>query len=215
MTPPAPTVAINSERDFVAYINELNAQWVATASRLSPRVLTDMYERASGDIADWFESQSLDAPAPFAVSWAGEQVSANWFDIGREFTELWHHQEQVRMAVGAGSLPDARYLHAVIDIAVRGLPHVYRRVVAEPSQTVFVDVTGPAGGQWTLVRESDRWTLMRGEPGSETARIRLDENAAWKLLFNALPEADLAHFVSVSGSAELAGAMLQARSVIV
>jgi hypothetical protein len=149
------------------------------------------------------------------VSWAGEQVSANWFDIGREFTELWHHQEQVRMAVGADSLPDARYLHAVIDIAVRGLPHAYRRVVAEPNQTVVVDVTGAAGGQWTLVRESDRWTLMRGEPSSETARIRLDENAAWKLLFNALPEADLAHAVRVSGSAELARAMLQARSVIV
>jgi hypothetical protein len=193
----------------------LNAQWVATARRLSPRVLTDLYERASGEIADWFESQSLDAPALFAVSWAGEQVSANWFDIGREFTELWHHQEQVRMAVGADSLPDARYLHAVIDIAVRGLPHAYRSVVAEPGQTVVIDVTGPAGGRWTLVREGDRWTLAQGEPGFETARIRLDENAAWKLLFNALPEAALTHAVSVTGSAELAGAMLQARSVIV
>ena len=215
MTPPPPTLPITSERDFVAYINGLNAQWVDTARRLSPRVLIDMYERASGDLADWFESQSLDAPAVFAVSWAGEKASANWFDIGREFTELWHHQEQVRMAVGAGSLPDARYLHAVIDIALRGLPHAYRSVVAEPGQTVVIDVTGPAGGRWTLVREGGKWTLARGEPESETARIRLDENAAWKLLFNALPEAAVTRAVCVTGTAQLARAMLQARSVIV
>jgi uncharacterized protein (TIGR03083 family) len=215
MTPPSPAMPIKSERDFVAFINELNAQWVATAGRLSPRVLTDMYERASGDLADWFESLPLIAPALFAVSWAGEQASANWFDIGREFTELWHHQEQIRMAVGADPVPDARYRQAVIDIAVRGLPHAYRHVVAEPGQTVVIDVSGAAGGQWTLVRESDRWTLMRGEPGSETARIRLDENAAWKLLFNALPEGEAARAVRVSGRAELAGALLQARSVIV
>jgi uncharacterized protein (TIGR03083 family) len=215
MPPPPPDVPLHSERDFVAFINGLNAQWVAVAGRLSPRVLTDMYEHASGEVADWFESQALDTPALFGVSWAGERVSANWFDIGREFTELWHHQEQIRMAVGAGSLPDARYLHAVIEIAVRGLPHAYRRVVAEPGQTVVIDVSGAAGGLWTLVRESDRWTLMRGEPGSETARVRLDEQAAWKLLFNALPEADQAQAVRVSGRAELANALLQARSVIV
>ena len=215
LLPPAPTIPIASERDFVAFINGLNAQWVAAAHRLSPRVLTDIYERASAEYADWFESQTLDSPALFAVSWAGEQASANWFDIGREFTELWHHQEQIRMAVGAGPLPDPRYLQAVVDIAVRGLPHAYRSVSAEVGQTVVVEVTGTSGGRWTLVRESDWWTLMRGEPAAETARIRLDENTAWKLLFNALPETDQMEAVRVSGRAELAGALLQARSVIV
>jgi hypothetical protein len=36
-----------------------------------------------------------------------------------------------------------------------------------------------------------------------------------KLLFNALPEGEAARAVRVSGRAELAGALLQARSVIV
>ena len=46
---------------------------------------------------------SLDphAPALFNVAWAGEQTSPNWFDIGREYTERWHHQQQIREAVGA------------------------------------------------------------------------------------------------------------------
>jgi hypothetical protein len=60
LTPPPPSEPITSERDFVAFINGLNASWVAAAQRLSPRVLTDLYERASRDAADLFESQPLD-----------------------------------------------------------------------------------------------------------------------------------------------------------
>lgn len=215
MTPPPPAGAITSERAFVDFINALNAQWVSSSQRLSPRVLTDLYERASRDAADWFESLSLDAPALFPVSWAGERTSAGWFDIGREFTELWHHQQQIRMAVEADARSDPRYLGAVIDVAVRGLPHAYRDVPAEPGQTVVIDVSGDAGGRWTLLREADRWTLLRGEPPMATARIRLDADAAWKVLFNALSETSAARAVHVEGRAQLAAGLLRARSVIV
>ena len=215
LTPPPPTTPITSDREFVAFINGLNAHWVSASGRLSPRVLTDLYERAAGDLADWFEAQSLDDPALFSVSWAGENTSANWFDIGREFTELWHHQQQIRMAVGADSLPDARYLHAVIDLAVRGLPHAYREVRAMAGDTLVIEVTGQAGGQWTLQRADDRWSLWCGAPAQETARVRIEDAAAWKLLFNALPESQALQAVSVSGRGELAVPLLKARSVIV
>lgn len=215
MPPPPPPGPINSDRDFVAFINGLNAHWVSAARRLSPRVLTDMYEAAGRDLADWFESRPLDGPGLFGVSWAGEQASANWFDIGREFTELWHHQQQIRLAVGADPLPDPRYLHAVLAVAMRGLPHAYRNVTAEPGQTVVLDVEGSAGGQWTLVREDDRWTLAQGVPATETTRVRLDDDAAWKLLFNALPADDAARAVSVTGRPDLVGPFIGARSVIV
>ena len=215
MTPPPPPGAISGARDFVGFINDLNAQWVASAKRLSPRVLTELYERASGEAADWFESLSLDAPALFPVSWAGEDVSAGWFDIGREFTELWHHQQQIRMAVGAGALADPRYLAAVIDVAARGLPHAFRDVGAEAGQTVAIEVTGASGSFWTLLREAQRWTLWRGEPPTATARIRLDDDTAWKLLFNALSDDDAARLVRVEGQADLGRSLLRARSVIV
>lgn len=215
MPPPPPSRAIASERDFVAFINDLNAQWVTAARRLSPRVLTDVYERTSLDLADWIESVPFAAPALFPVSWAGEQTSAGWFDLGREFTELWHHQQQVRMAVRADSLADPRYLGAVIDVAVRGLPHAFRDVVAERGQTVAIEVTGASGGHWTLSREDERWTIARGTPSAPTTHVRLDADAAWKLLFNALSASDAARAVQVEGRAELAGPLLRARSVVV
>ena len=215
MVPPPPPNAIASERDFVEFINDLNGQWVQSSKRLSPRVLTDLFERASREAADWFESLPLDAPALFPVSWAGEQASAGWFDIGREFTELWHHQQQIRMAVGADDLADPRYLGAVLDVAMRGLPHAFREVPAEPGQSLAIDISGASGGHWTLSREEERWTLWGGEPALASARIRLSDQTAWKLLFNALSKSDAEQAIRIEGRAELGRAILHARSVIV
>ena len=215
LAPPPPPGEVTSERDFVEFINTLNAQWVASAKRLSPRVLTDLYEHASREAAAWFESLPLDAPALFPVSWAGEHASAGWFDIGREFTELWHHQQQIRMAVGADALPDSRYLAAVIDIAVRGLPHAFRDVSGKPGETVVIDISGPSGSRWTLSREQRGWTLWHGVSPVATSYLRLTDQTAWMLLFNALSESDAARAIDIEGQTDLGRALLHARSVIV
>lgn len=215
MAPPPPSMPINSERDFVRFINTINAEWVVASKRFSPRVLTDLFEKASADLADWFEGLAPDAPALFGVSWAGEQTSEGWFDVGREFTELWHHQQQIRMAVDAPSLADSRFLQAVIEIAVRGLPHAYRDTAAAEGETIVIHVAGPSGGRWTLTRSGERWTLQAGEPPVPTARVQMADDAAWKLLFNALPESEATAAVHVNGRSSLAAPLLRARSIVV
>ena len=103
-TPPAPWRPPQTDREFVAFINGLNGQWVDAARRISPRMLTDVHEFVAAALADFTESFPDNAPALFPVSWAGEAQSDGWFDLGREFTEHWHHQAQVRDAVGAPPL---------------------------------------------------------------------------------------------------------------
>ena len=103
LVPPPPPFPISSERDFVRLINGINHEWVNTMKRVSPQVLTEVFELGSRDLAAFVEALPLEAPALFGVSWAGEQSSDGWFDIGREFTELWHHQMQIRLAVGSGA----------------------------------------------------------------------------------------------------------------
>lgn len=215
MVPPPPPKPIASERDFAEFINWLNAQWIDATRRCSPRVLTDMFADASADVADWYESLPVDAPALFGVSWAGEMTSEGWFDVGREFTELWHHQEQIRMAVGAPSLEDPRYLRAVIALAVRALPHAFRDVRAERGATLGLDVTGAAGGQWTLTREDEGWTLHAGLAPSPTTRVRIVDEAAWKLFFNALKGRDAEAAAQVEGRSELAQPLLKTRSIVI
>jgi uncharacterized protein (TIGR03083 family) len=213
--PPKPEQPPANEQEFVAFINELNRQWIELARRMSPRVMTDLYARASEDLAAFVESLPLDAPALFPVSWAGEDASAGWFDIGREFTEQFHHQMQIRDAVGAPPLPDPAWLRAFLLIALRGLPHAYRQTRAENGATVSIDVTGPSGGMWTLRRDGERWSLWAGAADRADATIVLSDDTAWRLLFNALPPARAVDRIVTTGEPSLAAPLVHARSVIV
>jgi uncharacterized protein (TIGR03083 family) len=215
--PPAPAQPVTTERDFVAFINELNAQWIAVADRFSPRVLTDLYASASTQWADFVETAPLDGPALFPVSWAGgaDYAGTMWFDIGREFTELWHHQMQIRDAVRAAPLRNPAYLRAVIAIAMLGLPHAFRTVTRPAGDTLTLIVTGAAGGAWTLRRDADRWSIWIGEAPAATARATIAADAAGRLLFNALPRAAALDAIEIDGDRTLAAALVNARSVIV
>ena len=160
-------------------------------------------------------SLPLEAAALFPVSWAGEEASAGWFDIGREFTEQFHHQMQIRDAVGAAPLHDPAWLRAFLLISIRGLPHAYRHTAADPGTTVTLEVTGSSSGVWTLRRDGDTWSLWAGAAERPTTTIVLSDDTAWRLLFNALTPAQASERIRTSGDPALAAPLVQARSVIV
>ena len=214
-TPPAPPRPPRTEREFVAFINGLNGQWVEAARRISPRMLTDLYESVAAALADFTESFPDDGPALFPVSWAGDEQSDGWFDLGREFTEQWHHQAQVRDAVAAPPLRDPAWLHAVLLIALRGLPHAFRETRVETGRALTIEITGTAGGVWTLKRDAGGWKLWAGQESGESARVTMSDDTAWRLLFNALSPEQAESLVARSGDPVVFGPLLRARSVIV
>jgi uncharacterized protein (TIGR03083 family) len=213
--PPPPPFPIESDRDFARFINQINADWVGASRRLSTRQLADVYDTTSHELADFMETVPFDAPGLFGVSWAGEMESAGWFDIGREFTEQWHHQAQIREAVGAEPFAQPEWLHATLLIALRGLPHAYRHHDAPDGTTLTLDVSGPAGGRWTLERSAGAWRLMDGAPASPAARAAMTDDAAWRLLFNGLPREAAREAIQVTGDETLAAPLLQARSIVI
>jgi hypothetical protein len=199
----------------VAFINTLNATWIRAADRLSPRVLTDLYDRASAELADFVETLNPDAAARIPVSWAGHTQSPQWLDIGREFTEVWHHGSQIRDAVGAGRFSDARWLRAVLEIALHALPHAYRDVPGRPGLSVVIHITGGASGTWTLQHRERGWEVDEGDLVEPTTIATMSDEVAWRLFFNALSRPQAQSLVQLDGDAALALALLQARSVIV
>jgi len=214
-TPPAPDTPLGGDRDFVAFINGLNASWIDATRRLSPRVLTDVYERATRDLCDFVEGLPDDTPAAFPVSWTGDRESPGWLDIGREFTEVWHHGAQIREAVGAGPFGEPRWLRAVLEIAVRALPHAYREVRGLEGASLLLEISGPSGGSWTLRQVHDRWTLDDRGVSRADAVVGMSDQAAWRLFFNALAPREIEAAVRVEGDRALAGPLLRTRSVIV
>jgi uncharacterized protein (TIGR03083 family) len=207
---PAPT-----GRDLAAFINTLNATWIRAAERLSPRVLTDLYARASMDLADFVETLNPHLAAAFPVSWAGDTHSPRWLDIGREFTEVWHHGSQIRDAVGAGPFSDARWLRAVLQIAMHALPEAYRDVPGRPGLSVAIAITGGASGTWSLQYRNGGWDAGEGGPIEPTTTATMSDEVAWRLFFNALALPQAQSLVRVTGDAALALPLLRARSVIV
>jgi uncharacterized protein (TIGR03083 family) len=213
--PPVPAAPVTTERELAAFINDLNATWIRAAARLSPRVLTDLYAHVSIALADFVEGIPLEAPALFPISWAGEEESAAWLDIGREFTEVWHHGAQIREAVHAGAFPDPTWLRAVLDIALHALPHAYRDVPGRPGVSLAIAIAGPSGGCWTLRHTGARWDIVRGADAAPAATVTMSDEVAWRLFFNALSPSAAEASVRLEGDPGIACPILRVRSVVV
>lgn len=211
---PQPQSPIANYRGLVAFLNQLNVDWVKAGQRLSPRVLIELLEWSHEQVCELFKSLDPFAPALFSVAWAGETISRNWFDMAREYTERWHHQQQIREAVGAADLTGRKWLHPVLDTFLRGLPHAYRNVIANEGTLLSFKVTGDAGGEWTLVRENAAWQLYVGGASNSACRIRMSQDTAWRLMTKGLSREQAAAQIDLIGEKTLGAPVLEMLAVM-
>jgi len=212
---PAPAHPVSSFAEIVSLIDSQNASGVAYAARLSPRVITDLLEVSGRWISELMASLPPHEEALFPVAWAGEARSENWMDVGREYTERWHHQMQIREAVGANGLLDRRWLFPALDLSVQALPRALEGVTRSPGTSVVLRVEGAGDAVWSVVQDGGRWQLWRGAPASATTEVVCDADTAWKLFYNALPPDVARERLRVHGDGALAEVLLRARSVMV
>ena len=105
-----------------------------------------------------------------------------WLHVAREYTERWHHQQQIREAVGSPLLTESRMFHPVLAAFMHALPRTYRSVSAEEGAVIRVVIVGDAGGAWTLIRDRESWTLHLDEIETvPTAQISIRQEDAWRL----------------------------------
>ena len=197
-----PDVSINSYADLVGWLNRLNAEWVKAAERLSPAVMTDMLALTGPQVAAYFSALEPNAPAVFGVAWAGEQRSTNQFDIAREYTEHWHHQQQVRDAVGAPLLLQQKWFYPLAETCMRALPHTYRAVTA--AEGTVISFALAQGGEWSLRRGATQWELGLGGAKAPAAAVSADPDTAWRIFFKALGREQALARVQISGDRALA-----------
>jgi uncharacterized protein (TIGR03083 family) len=210
-----PEEPIDGYVSLVRFLNRLNGDWVAAARRLSPRVLVDLLAVTGPAVSELVAALPPHEPAIFSVAWAGETQSENWFDVGRDYTERWHHQMQIRDAVDAPLLLERRWLHPLLDLSVRALPRAYEAVAADEGTAIVFEVSGVEGDAWSLVRSAGAWSVHRGAAPGPAAAVHADPNASWRLLYNALPPETALEMISIVGDAALAAPLLATRSVMV
>lgn len=214
-SPPPPSERpLASYQDLVAYVDQLNAEWVRAARRLSPRVIRDLLSWVGPEVARYFATLPPDGDALFPVAWVGEARSRNWMDIGREYTEQWLHQQHIRLAVRQPLLTQRRWLDPVLALFVRALPRAYADVHASPGTTVAVAIRGEAAQDWTLRREHEAWLLEPGMADDATTRLTLSDDDAWRLFSKSLRARSPREVVQVTGDPALAQPLLAARAIM-
>ncbi|MDO7875556.1 maleylpyruvate isomerase N-terminal domain-containing protein [Hymenobacter sp. ASUV-10] len=208
--------AINSYDDLLAFLNRLNAEWVTAMRRLSPVVLIELLIQSGREYAEFLATLDPQAPAAFAVAWAGESESVNWFHIAREYTEKWHHQQQIRETVGqTAELLTPELFRPFIETFMRGLPHAYRQVAAPVGTVVQVRVTTASGGSWQLVKGEAGWRLQNVAPDAVlAAEVVLMPETAWRLFTKGIDPATAEAESVLHGDRELALAALRMVAVM-
>jgi len=200
---PGRDAPIASYRDLVALLDGWNAEWVVAMRRLSPQLLTELLAWTEPQL--WAHLAALDplGEAIFPVAWAGEEHSTVWFDVARELTERWHHQQQIRQAVGAPPLRDARLNAPVLETFLRALPHSYRATEAAPGTTVAITIRNDGDQRYVLWRGDERWELLGGAVPGASATVALDEETAWLLLTKGIGAHEARERAEVGGETRL------------
>lgn len=198
-----PPSEIESYQDLVHYLNQLNADWVTAARRISPTLLISLLAITGNAYSAHLKTLPPFEPAIFSVGWAGETESANWFHIAREYMERWHHQQQIRLAVGQEQpLLGPHFYAPFLDTAMRALPHHYRNTPADEQDTVRFSVSNNLG-TWFLVRERGQWLLSTHAERPPVCTVTLDSAVAWQLFTNGISAEQARDYVDITGKQSL------------
>jgi uncharacterized protein (TIGR03083 family) len=204
---------LSSYQKLVAFINEINASWVAAGQRMSTRVLIDLLEHVGQQMDEYFAG--LD---PFAMSepvaWAGDEPAPVWFDVAREYTERWHHQQQIRDATGRPGLYERRLFEPTMDTLVRALPWAFRDVAAADGTTVTLALNGALEKDWSLAHEAQTWKIFEGHQSPSDAEVRMAAEDAWKIFTRGIRGADALARAQIRGDRVLGKRVLETVAVI-
>ena len=137
-----------------------------------------------------------------------------WMHIAREYTERWHHQQQIREAVGKPVLTGPEWFAPVLATFAHGLPRSYRGVSAPVGTVMRVEISGASGGKWEVVHTESGWVLWEVESSSPAARVIIDEIDAWKVFTKSIEPDKVKSRTAFEGDLELGLKALETVSII-
>jgi hypothetical protein len=208
-----PALAPRSGETLGALLARLNQEWVEAARRLSPRLVVELLRAAGPLLADHFDTldpTALGGP----VSWAGPGPAPVWLDLAREYMERWVHQQHVRDAVRRPGQSGARFCAPVIAASMHALPRALGALPAAPGTGVVVRIEGEAGGEWSVIKDRDSWTLFDGAAPDARASIALPAEVWWRVVTLGMTPDDASRRANAQGDPAWARAALGAVAII-
>jgi uncharacterized protein (TIGR03083 family) len=175
----------STERQFIEWLDDLQAEWVRAARRLSPQLVVDLLAWMGPQLVEMFRQQDPRQRSA-RVSWAGPDLVPIWLDQLRELSEYWIHRQQVLQGLDRPSDLDPALLGPILEGLRWAYPFRLAAIEGEPGDTVSIEVSGPVTATWLLVATDAAWSFA-SEPGSEPlASLSMTADQAWRLLSNNL-----------------------------
>jgi len=209
LIPPTYGKQIENNKQLVEYLNYLNNTWVEVSKRLSPGVLIDLLKYIKIEMPKLLNSLNMNDEALFGVSWAGEEKSKCWFDIAREYTEKWYHQQQIREAVGKPLLSGEKWMYPLINTLVRGLPYFYQKVFPDKTNSiVLLVVKDISNGNWIL-KKNNSWELLVGNTSDYSSKVVMNADTAWRMFSKNISREEAKQRITIEGDVDLGQLMLE------
>jgi len=155
----------------------------------------------------FFRTLDLSGAGAFPVAWAARRGRRNWFDIAREYTERWHHSQQIFEAVGRPSPLLSRRLYLpVLETFLRALPFTFRDASRADGHGRSSAGRWRGGGEWLLLRQGGVWVQVASAGVQQAATVTLPQEVAWKVWSKRRPvgrEVAVVARILIEGDAEL------------
>ncbi len=206
-----PSIDFDKLTDIILQSNE---DWTSMLRDVSPAILLDIISMTERQLAAFLSSQDLSGRAFFPVTWAGKKEDLNWLDLAREYTERWHHQQQIREAVKAPGIMDPRYLSPVINTLIHAVPFWYEAVEAEMGFRIRIDITGDSGTSRILERREKGWQLTQSGIEKYDELITLTEDTAWRFLMRSITRQEAAGLIQFSSDSHLCTSFLNVKAIM-
>jgi uncharacterized protein (TIGR03083 family) len=201
-----------TEGEFVAWLDEMQAEWVVASRQLSPRLVTDLLRWTGPQVADTFLLEDPRARTA-SVSWAGSGPVPVWLDQARELSEYWIHRQQLLQGLGRSSDLRADLAGPVLDGLRWAYPYRLAQTPSQPGDTVTLAVTGPVTKTWYLVAAGIGWRF-EDQPGARiAASLAMSTEDAWRLLTSNLPAGRRSE-LTASGDSAIIETLLLTRAII-
>lgn len=176
---------IQSYADLVDHIQTLNSDWMKISRRLSPKILIDLLAYSQNQFHEFIQTLNPKDKAIYGVAWAGEFESENWFDLAREYTEVWHHQMQIRLALDQPLLMEPKFSEPLYDTFMYGLPYLYKDFKDYTSgYKIKITLTGSLNKSWVLEKKAQKWRLVGDTSDKINTSVELADDIAWKIFTN-------------------------------
>ncbi len=199
-----PDTPFASYQDLIDYLNGLNADWVKATRRLSPQVIITLLKSSGAAYCTFLKSLDPYAEATFPVAWAGEKESQNWFHIAREYTEKWHHQQQIRLAVEEDDLLlKPEWFVPYLATSVRVLPYHYRSMPGGVGDVIHFTFQGVSDQFWFLQFSGKGWHLLPTSKAHPKTKVVIPARIAWRVFTKGIDQQSAIAASKITGDQRL------------